>query len=150
MKKLLALALAGFMSVGLVACGGDEPEEPAVEDDEVAEESSESEESNIIEVPVTIKNSTGVEFAGLYMSGASLEEWGDNLIEGSPLADGESKELTLYVDANNLQWDLLIEDHEGATVTWNAVDISEMSTEGFTMDLVWEDGGEPICNLANY
>ena len=143
MKKLLALVLAGFMSVGLVACGGDEPEEPVAENDV-------TEESNVIEVPVSVKNSTGVEFAGLYLSGASLEEWGDNLIDGSPLPDGETKELVLYVDANNLQWDLLVEDHEGATITWSGVDITEMSSEGFTMDLVWEDGGDPVCNLSNY
>ena len=143
MKKLLALVLAGFMSVGLVACGGDEPEEPVAENDV-------TEESNVIEVPVSVKNSTGVEFAGLYLSGASLEEWGDNLIDGSPLPDGETKELVLYVDANNLQWDLLVEDHEGATITWSGVDITEMSSEGFTMDLVWEDGADPVCNLSNY
>lgn len=149
MKKLLALVLAGFMSVGLVACGGDEPEEPVAQDD-VTEESSETEESNVIEVPVTVKNSTGVEFAGLYLSGASLDEWGDNLIDGNPLPDGETKDLVLYVDANNLQWDLLVEDHEGSQITWNGVDITEMSSEGFTMDLVWEDGGDPVCNLSNY
>ena len=148
MKKLLLLALAGVLSFSMMACGSDEPEEEVVDEDQT-EEVAEEEQANVIEVPVTIVNSTGVEIHALYLSAANLEKWGDNLIDGTTLADGEEKELVLYVDKSALQWDLRVEDSEGVAIQWQAIDISEMSTEGFVMELLW-DGEQGTCNLNNY
>lgn len=148
MKKLFLLALAGALSFSMIACGSDEPEEEVV-DEEQTEETTNEEQSDILEVPVTVVNSTGVEIHALYLSGANLDQWGDNLIEGTTLADGEEKDLVLYVDKTSLQWDLRVEDSDGVAIQWQAIDISEMSTNGFVMELLW-DGEQGTCNLNNY
>lgn len=149
-KKLLMAILAGFMSLGMVACG-DEPEEPAEDKEKTTEvdeeETEDAEESEIIQVPAKIENQTGVEFAALYFSGASLEEWGDDLLEDT-LPDGSAADVTLNIDENNLQWDLRAEDSEGTAIEFQGLDISEASSDGFTIVLTFEDD-QPMAQIVN-
>ena len=107
-------------------------------------EKAEGDSENILEVPVTIVNGTGVEIEALYMSGGSQEEWGDDLLGDVTMPHGTYLELTLNVDKENLTWDLAVDDTSGNSLEWYDIDISEMPLDGFGIELLW-DGSEGIA-----
>ncbi len=139
MKKRIAALLFGTMlALTLSACGSDEEatttEEPAAEET-ASEDAAEDGAEEIIEVPVSVVNGTGVEIAELYVSGGSVDEWGEDLLGSETMPSGTYLDLVFTVDANNLEWDIMIVDTEGTSVEFMGIDISEMPADGFAIEL---------------
>lgn len=89
-----------------------------------------------IQVPVTIINGTDVDFAGLYASGASVKDWGDNIIdEGEIFEPGDRMRATFNVDVNNLRWDFKAVDIYGDYLVFNGLDLSQCDSSGITIKL---------------
>jgi len=148
MKKIALLLALVMMLTALAACGGSaESSAPASEsateseaapEETSAEAASDDSAADYIEVPVTIQNNTGVEIAELYASGAGVETWGDNLISEGTLPDGSTIDTVFYVDANNLQWDLMMVDGSGNQVELYGLDFTNCSTNGGNIVLEYD------------
>lgn len=155
MKKWLALATAGVMCVSLLAACGNDGGEAEVVDESIVEgntveEDGEEATPSYIQIPAVVINGTGVDIAAMYISGASQEMWGENVIpEGYVLPHGHYQDLVLNVDENNLQWDIRVEDSQGEALDFQGLDISEMPTEGFGIELVIKDGETTAAALAD-
>ncbi len=160
MKKLALLLALVMMVTVFAACGGNNaapseaaPSESASEpaSEEAAPEDAEEEaspEGEVLELPVTIQNSTGVEIYELYASGAGVDTWGDNLLGDATLADGATVDLTFMVDVNNVQWDLMMVDSEGNEVPLYGLDFAECSTDGGNVVLEFDaTAGEGTATL---
>ena len=152
-KRVLVSILAACVAVGISACGGKSkaapattaaPETTAAPTTTAAPE-TEAEE-DYIQIPVTVVNGTGVDIAALRLSGASLDEWGDDLLDGEIMTHGTYAELLLNVDEDNLAWDMQVEDTDGNSLEWYDIDISDMPSDGFVIELLW-DGSEGTANL---
>ena len=158
-KRVLVSILAACVAVGISACGGKSKAAPATTaapettaaptttaaPETEAETEAETEE-DYIQIPVTVVNGTGVDIAALRLSGASLDEWGDDLLDGEIMTHGTYAELLLNVDKDNLAWDMQVEDTDGNTLEWYDIDIGDMPSDGFVIELLW-DGSEGTANL---
>ena len=156
-KRVLVSILAACVAVGISACGGKSkaapattaaPETTAAPTTTAAPETeAETEaEEDYIQIPVTVVNGTGVDIAALRLSGASLDEWGYDLLDGEIMTHGTYAELLLNVDEDNLAWDMQVEDTDGNSLEWYDIDISDMPSDGFVIELLW-DGSEGTANL---
>lgn len=112
-------------------------EAPAAEEP-VAEEPAAA-EGEVLELPVSIVNKTGVDIYELYASGQNQESWGDDLLGADGyLPDGNSVDMILNIDASSLTWDLMMKDSEGTAIELYGLDFSECSTEGGTIELEFD------------
>ncbi len=144
MKKFLVMILALVMVFSLVACGGDDQ----VTDDAVTTESDAASDAEVVKVPITIVNSTGLEIHEMYLTGTQIEDWGDDVLGDLTMADATYVQLVLNVDAENVIWDVQVVDSEGTTITWLGIDFSEMPSDGFVLQLSY-DGTDAVAYLAN-
>lgn len=144
MKKFLVMILALTMAFGLVACGGEEATEDAV----ATSDADTTSDAEVVKVPITIVNSTGLELHEMYLTGAQIEDWGDDVLGGLTMAEATYVELVLNVDEENVIWDVQVVDSEGTTITWEGIDISEMPSDGFVLQLSY-DGTDAVAYLAN-
>ena len=71
---------------------------------------------------------------------------GDDLLDGEIMTHGTYAELLLNVDEDNLAWDMQVEDTDGNSLEWYDIDISDMPSDGFVIELLW-DGSEGTANL---
>ena len=147
--------LAACVAVGISACGGKSqaapattaaPETTAAPTTTATAETEAETEEDYIQIPVTVVNGTGVDIAALRLSGASLDEWGDDLLDGEIMTHGTYAELLLNVDEDNLAWDMQVEDTDGNPLEWYDIDIGDMPSDGFVIELLW-DGSEGTANL---
>ena len=153
-KRVLVSILAACVAVGISACGGKSKAAPATTaatettaaPTTAAPETEAETEEDYIQIPVTVVNGTGVDIAALRLSGASLDEWGDDLLDGEIMTHGTYAELLLNVDEDNLAWDMQVEDTDGNSLEWYDIDISDMPSDGFVIELLW-DGSEGTANL---
>ena len=135
-KTLLVLTLVAILFAGLLVltgCGNDSSKS--------AEPAKTTETSDTLQVPMTFVNAVeDTTIMKLYVSGAGVDNWGDELLKGQQMPTGTQLQLTLGVDKNNVKWDIKVEDEEGTEVTFRNLDISEVSTSGGTITLSIEDG----------
>ncbi len=101
MKKILALLVLGLMFCG-VAMAGDQD--------------------------FTLVNKTGVDIAELYISPASLDSWGEDVLDVDILEDGQKVNISFSPEEEADFWDLQIVDGEGTSVTFTRLKLTEIST----------------------
>jgi len=89
----------------------------------------------------TLVNKTGVEIHALRVSPHSAGEWGEDILGKDVLSDGETLEIKFSKHAKAEHWDLQIEDDKGHTVTWESIDLLEISevTLHFKDGKAWAD-----------
>lgn len=151
MKKLIALIIALCMVCMLCAACGSEEAEPAAAPaateapeaapeaaPEVEKQSSEAPAEDMIELPVTIENKTGVDIHQLFATSANLEQWGEDILGEDVLEDGASLESVFNIGADDLKWDLMMVDSEGTEIELYGLDFTECSTEGGTIVLEFD------------
>lgn len=87
-------------------------------------------------------NRTGVEIHAVYISPADTNKWGADVLGQDVLADGETCEITFDSGEEAEEWDLKIEDEEGAAVVWTGLDLTEIRT--LTLKIV---KGDPVAEI---
>jgi hypothetical protein len=75
----------------------------------------------------TLVNSTGVEIHALHISPHSSEEWGEDILGQDTLESGKSLEIKFPRRARAAHWDLRIEDEKGNSLTWESLNLLEIS-----------------------
>lgn len=108
---------------------------------------AEEESGWIFEVPVLILNGTGADIFELYISSSQDSSWGGDQLGTGILCTGEYIQLPLQFRSGGTGWDLKVVDRSGYEVTWYDVDVGEMPSSGFIMELLW-DGETGYVNLA--
>ena len=98
-------------------------------------------ESEILQVPMNIVNNVpDTTIMKLYLSGAGVNVWGDELLKGQQMPTGTQLSVTLGVDANNVKWDIKAVDEEGTEVVFQNLDLSNVNVSGGTITLAIENG----------
>ena len=161
-KILLALALISILSVclfTLTGCSSDTedvktPTTPSTQSTQSTPSSSQgsttssndNSSSDILELPMTVYNGyTNVTMKELYLSGAGLDSWGDDILEGTSINPGESVDVVLNVDADNVKWDIYVVDEDGTEIEFRDLDLSNVSQSGGTITLTADDDGNPVA-----
>jgi len=75
----------------------------------------------------TLINKTGVEIHALHVSPHSSDEWGEDILGKDTLPNGESLEIAFPSRARAAHWDLRVEDEKGNSLTWESIDLLEVS-----------------------
>jgi hypothetical protein len=75
----------------------------------------------------TVVNKTGVEIHKLFVSPHSSDDWAEDILGKDTLADGESVDIKFGRSAKAAHWDLKIEDGQGNSVTWESLNLLEIS-----------------------
>ena len=163
LKKIGALMLTGALAFSmLTACGGEETVEETKKETvaataeetakETAKETAEEagDEADVLEVETYIANATGVDIHEIYMSIAGSDEWGENLLdEGTYLPSGRLLPIVLSIASEEgVTWDLEVVDGEGTAIDFYDIDISEMPTDGFAVELTIDEAGTATAKLA--
>jgi hypothetical protein len=75
----------------------------------------------------TVVNKTGVEIHKLFVSPHSSDDWGEDILGKDTLDDGETLNIKFGRSAKAAHWDLKIEDEKGHSVTWENLNLLEIS-----------------------
>jgi hypothetical protein len=75
----------------------------------------------------TLVNKTGVEIHALHVSPHSSDEWGEDILGQDTLENGASLDIKFPRHAKAAHWDLRIEDEKGNSLTWESIDLLEIS-----------------------
>jgi hypothetical protein len=86
-------------------------------------------------------NRTGVEIHALHVSPHSSDEWGEDILGQDTLSNGESLNIKFPSRTRAAHWDLRIEDEKGNSLTWESIDLLEISevTLHFKDGKAWAD-----------
>lgn len=92
-------------------------------------------EKEVLEVPVTIENNTGVSIYGLYLYKASEEDKGENLIKDMEYMDGFQtlNILNLYMTEEEMLWHLEAVEDSGKVIESVDIDFSGKTEKGVTI-----------------
>lgn len=137
-KTLLSIAMIFVLVMslfGLTACG-----------DSTEQTSGADSSETVIQVPMTVMNLyPNCIITELYMSGAGLDSWGENVLGSQQMPTGTQIQLNLNIDKNNVKWDIKAVDENGDSVTFQGLDLSDVSTSGGTITLQMDENGNPIA-----
>ena len=88
-----------------------------------------------------VVNNTGVEINELYVSPSRVDDWEEDLLNGRPLRHGEDLEITFHRKENAAKWDLKVVDHQGNSITWDDLNLLEISelTLNFKNGRAWSN-----------
>lgn len=88
----------------------------------------------------TLVNKTGVEIAELYISPASMDNWGEDVLSVDTLAAGDKCHITFSRNETADFWDLMIIDYDGTSVEWPSLKLTAISKVTITIE-----NGEPMA-----
>ena len=89
----------------------------------------------------TLLNKTGVEIAELYISPASMDSWGEDVLTVDTLPAGEKCHIQFSRSETADFWDLMIVDHEGTSVEWPSLKLTTISKVILTIE-----DGQPMAS----
>jgi hypothetical protein len=75
----------------------------------------------------TLINKTGFEIHALHVSPHRSEDWGEDILGQDTLARGASLQIKFKRSTRAAHWDLQVEDENGHTLTWESIDLLEVS-----------------------
>ena len=75
----------------------------------------------------TLVNRTGVEIHKLFTSPHSSDNWEEDVLGKSTLADGESVDVTFPKKEESAHWDLRVEDSSGNAINFANLNLKEIS-----------------------
>ena len=75
----------------------------------------------------TLVNHTGVEIHKMYTSPHSSDEWEEDVLGKDTLDDGESIDISFGKKEKAAHWDLRVEDAHGNAITWENLNLKEIS-----------------------
>jgi|GEM_PF-1091725 len=145
MKRLKVLGLVAvlLLCVGIFAgCGGSDSSSSDSSSDSGSSSSSSSSSSTVVSQDFTLKNATGVEIYGVYVSPVSKSEWGDDIMGQDTLADGSSVKITFDPKEDSQYWDLMVTDSAGTQIIYQNLDLFKISE--VTLKL---DNGNPTAEV---
>lgn len=162
MSKLKKSLLLALLIVTLIAtmfvitgCGSDtsDDDDYLVEDDEVdvsyeEEDEEEDSSSTVISVPMRVVNEyPDVTITELYLSGAGLDTWGDDVLGDETMPTDSYLDLTFNIDSENIEWDIKTVTLAGQEITFTGLDLSNVSTSGGTITLSVDEDGSPVATV---
>lgn len=113
-------------------------------------ESENSSNTNVIQVPMTVINRVPETIIKkLYISGAGIETWGDDLLKGQEMPTDTQLSLVFNIDKNNVAWDIKAVDEEGTEVAFRNLDLSNVYTTGGVITLLVDEEGNPVATAAS-
>jgi hypothetical protein len=81
-----------------------------------------------LDLDFDLANETGYAISAIYISPASVEEWGPNIASGD-LTSGESAHITFHPEAAAAKWDLKVDWADGSdSSVWLNLDLTKIST----------------------
>jgi hypothetical protein len=75
----------------------------------------------------TLVNKTGIEIHKVFISPHNSDEWGEDILGKDTLSDGDSVDITFGKREKAAHWDLRVEDGKGHSVTWESLNLLEIS-----------------------
>ncbi len=155
-KSLKVIVLATVLSVSLFMLTGCGEEKKENKESKTANTQSSSQNTSsssnsgannsssnneVIQVPMQVRNLVPeTTITKLYISGAGLDTWSDDLLGGQQMPTGTQLSLTFNIDKNNIKWDIKAADEEGTEVEFRNLDLSNVSTSGGVITLQLENG----------
>lgn len=84
----------------------------------------------------TLVNKTGIEIHKLHIAPHSSDSWGEDILGKDTMGDGETLNIKFARAEKAAHWDLSITDEKGNSVTWENLNLLEIST----VTLHYKDG----------
>lgn len=72
-------------------------------------------------------NRTGVDIHALYVSPSGEDDWGEDLLDGRMIEAGATVEIQFSGAGDAEYWDLRVEDEEGNSLNFEAINLLEAS-----------------------
>lgn len=144
-KRILYAVVAGMVLLTATGCGSDkadsgysssskEEKVREADKDDVDEDDTDSED--VIVMPTTFVNNTGVDIYCLYASVADTDEWEEDILEEDLLESSDYVMVNFWYASDETVWDFAIEDSEGNKLEFYDIDFSDYDeSEGVTIYL---------------
>jgi hypothetical protein len=82
----------------------------------------------------TLVNKTGYQIDDVYVSPASSDDWGNDIMGKDALADGEKVDIVFPHGGKACKFDIKVKYNDGDTAEWTSVDLCEYET----ISLFWD------------
>ena len=89
----------------------------------------------------TVLNKTGIEIHDLYVTPHDSDDWEDDILGEDTLVNGAEVDIKFSRKEKAKSWDLKVVDVDGNEVTWENLDLLEISkvTLHYKKDKAWAD-----------
>ncbi len=159
MKKTrrFSVLAAAILAVGMItACGGKATTETKAETkvettaQTAAKETTakETTAAQVVKVPMTIVNKTGIEIYGLYASPEGSDTWEEDILGENILAVDETGTGTFEMTADSLVWDFAIEDKDQNMIEFYGLDFTNNDSSGVTVTFTY-DGTNATAEITD-
>jgi hypothetical protein len=74
----------------------------------------------------TLRNSTGAEIYRVFVSPHNTDQWEEDVLGRSTLADGDSVRIHFPSREGGAMWDLKVVDRKGNYLTWYNLDLNQI------------------------
>lgn len=92
---------------------------------------------------IHVHNLSGYELSSMYITPIQSSQWGEDLLAGQPLPDGDTTDVGFTIVKNYWVWDMRATDMQGDTVVWRNLNI-----QGIKDIYLWVDrNGTPEVRL---
>lgn len=157
-KRILYAVVAGMMMLTATGCGSDKDNtktadsskvEDEVDDADDTDDTDLEDDEDVIVMPTTFVNQTGVDIYYLYASVAETDDWEEDILEEELLASDDYAMVNFWYTQDETVWDFAIEDSEGNMLEFYDIDFSDYDdSEGVTIYLN-DDGTADIVEGAD-
>lgn len=163
MKRKLVLMMGMVMVLSTFSgCGSEEKsseesskktEQQSTGDSKKTEESQETteqQEAEVLTMPISFINGTGVDIYCLYSSSSETDDWEEDILDEDMLAIGECFWVDYTYSSDDTIWDFAIEDYEGNMLEFYDLDFSEYGETGACVVLNEDGTADILPDAANY
>lgn len=108
----------------------------------IEDRENDNKKENMITLPITVVNNTGVDIYSFYASISDSDNWEEDILDDQILYDGESIIINFTFESEQVIWDFAMADVEGTIIEFYGLDISDCKMSGATLTLMYdgEDG----------
>ena len=89
---------------------------------------------------VAVRNRTGTDLYGLFLAPTGSGAWGEDLLAGRRLDEGERLDVTFPWGARAIGWDIRVENREGRAVEWKEIPLRRLRRV-----TLYFQGGRPVA-----
>ena len=89
---------------------------------------------------VAVRNRTGTDLYGLFLAPTGSGAWGEDLLAGRRLDEGEQLDVTFPWGARAIWWDIRVENREGRAVEWKEIPLRRLRRV-----TLYFQGGRPVA-----
>ena len=96
-------------------------------------------DDNVLTIPITVVNNTGVDIYGLYASTIDIDDWEEDILGTEILEAGGIFDIDFSFGSTQTKWDFAMTDIDDNIIEFYNIDLVKYSSKGAILTLTYDD-----------